>query len=443
MEALAADAATRALTTDEQDRFDALEAEIADLDKRAAQQARTAELRAAQPTTPAPANDIRNVVLAPTVPGATAEVREVSPYGSDSKESWFADGRTVRSSQSTDAEVRDAKDRLAKHYAAAGDEGSGRAVRALSTTTDSEGGYLTPPEHLQADFVRYLVAGATTMGLVTKRPLPANTTLVKIPKMDGATVVAQHVQNNNLTETSATFTTVNATAYRYGGAQTIPNFLLDRSLPGIDQIVLGDLARQLALKINTDIVGGTTPEGILNADGVGTATATAGTSTWGDVYPAIVNAIMDCAATHYAGVGDLSIVMVPRRWGWILAQVDSEDRPLAGAVNPYNAVASFAGIAGPEAMSGPLPVGQILGVPVYLDSTIPLTNGSNTDEDRIIVGAFKEAHLFQAAPRFAMSTEAEFLKDQTICRVTQDVAFTAERYPGAFSIVSGTALNDV
>jgi hypothetical protein len=44
---------------------------------------------------------------------------------------------------------------------------------------------------------------------------------------------------------------------------------------------------------------------------------------------------------------------------------------------------------------------------------------------------------------FGVSTEAEFLKDQTIVRVTQDVAFTAERYPGAFSAVEGTALNDL
>jgi HK97 family phage major capsid protein len=195
------------------------------------------------------------------------------------------------------------------------------------------------------------------------------------------------------------------------------------------------------------IVGGTGTgttaiEGILSADSIGTATATAGTAVWGDLYPAIVNAIMDVAGSHYAGVGEQSIVMHPRRWGWILSQVDTDDRPLVGSVNAQNAPASFANVAGPESGGSVAAVGHLLGVPVYLDASIPTNLGSGTDEDRILVGAFKEAHLFTGAPVFGVSTEAEFLKDQTIVRVTQDVAFTAERYAGAFSVVSGTALND-
>jgi HK97 family phage major capsid protein len=424
------------LTADQEARFNELEAEVADLDARKARQEKADALRASQP--------VDEVRAAAKSPAATVKVEDVSPYGKDSSESWFADQRAVRDRDSSNAEVDAARERLSKHYSSQNDDGGVRQVRALSTTTDAEGGYLVAPAHLQDEFARYLVAGATTVGLVKKLPLAPKTTLIKIPKQDGATTVAQHTQNNALNETSATFTTVNATVYRYGGAQTIPNMLLDRSLPGVDGIVLADLGRQLALKVNTDIVGGTTPEGILNADSIGTATATAGTATWADVYPAIVNAIMDCANSHYAGVADLSIVMAPRRWGWALAQMDSEDRPLLGSLMPNNAPGAFGNVGVAEADAGaPRPVGAILGVPVYLDSTIPLTNGAGTDEDRIIVGAFNEAYLFQAAPKFGVSTEAEFLKDQTIVRVTQDIAFTAERYPGAFSVVSGTALNDV
>jgi HK97 family phage major capsid protein len=440
MEALAATAAERTLTDDEQKRFDGFEAEIADLDKRSADQERVAALRKSQPA----AAEARGVeAVAKQSSAGTTSVREVSPYGEKAEgQSWFADVRTLRDREASNAEVDEARSRLTQHYAASNDEGGARQARALSTTTDSEGGYLVAPVHLQNEFARYLVAGATTVGLVSQRPLAPKTTLIKIPKQDGATVVAQHTQNNALTETSATFTTVNATVYRYGGAQTIPNMLLDRSLPGVDGIVLADLGRQLALKVNSDIINGTTPEGILAADGIGTATATAGTAVWGDLYPALVNAIMDVSTAHYAGTADLSIVMHPRRWGWILAQLDSEDRPLVGSVMPNNAPAAFAGVAGPEADSGgPRPVGYVLGIPVYLDSTIPTT--ADTDQDRIIVGAFREAHLFQAAPKFGISTEAEFLKDQTLVRVTQDIAFTAERYPGAFSVISGTALNDL
>ena len=451
MDALAKRAQETKLSDDEAKRFDELEADIADLDRRMALHLKAEELRKSQPESPVQGGEIRNVALAPTSPdgaSAPAEVREVSPYGKDSSESWFADLRTTRDRYASDAEVRDAKDRLAKHYAAQRDEGAVREVRALSTTTDSEGGYLVAPTYMQDEFIRLMVAGATTTSLVTKRPIPPKTDSINLPTMDGATAVALHTQNNALTETSATFNTVRCDVLRYGGAQTIPNFLLERSLPGVDQIVLADLARQLAYKLNTDIVSGsgtgtTAIEGILNADGIGTATATAGTATWSDVYPAIVNAIFDVAGSHYAGVQDLSIVMAPRRWAWILSQVDGDKRPLVGVHAPMNAIGSLANVNGPEGGAGNvLPVGQIQGVPVYIDASMPLTNGSGTDEDRIIVGAFREAYLFQAPAQFGVSTEAQFLKDQTLVKVTQDVAFTAERYPGAFSVVSGTALND-
>lgn len=441
----------RTWTDEERSRVAELKSEIEDLKERAALAEETQALRAApaQAATAAAAEDVRSAAKPATAPAAHVEARAVTPYGEKSENSWFADYRTTRDRYASNAEVEEARGRLAAHYDAVKDEGGARAVRALSTTTDSEGGYLVAPAHLQNMFARYLVAGATTTQLVQKLPLPPKTDQINLPKMDGATAVAQHTQNNALQETSATFATVQFGAFRYGGAQTIPNFLLERSLPGVDQIVLADLGRQLANKINTDIVGGsgtgsTSIEGILNADSIGTATATAGTATYSDLYPAIVNAVADVQSAHYQGPD--AIVMHPRRWAWIVSQQDSDKRPLVnvhgGTLNP---IAGWEGPGvgvGPEGIAPARAVGDLLGIPVYLDSTIPTNLGSGTDEDRIIVGVFREAMLFQSAPMFGVSTEAEFLKDQTLVRVTQDVAFSAERYPGAFSVVSGTALND-
>lgn len=447
MEALVAKGEERALTDAESARFDELEAQIADLDKRSALAEKAAQYRASQPEAAiVDSNPGARSVAKPATP-AIAEVREKSPYGKDADDSWFADQRTVRDRFASDAEVTEARERLARHYASVKDEGGVRQVRTLSTTTDSQGGYLVAPAHLQDMFARLLVNGATVTQLVSKMPLPAKTDQINLPKMSSGSSIDQHTQNNNLSSTDPAFGTVQFNAFRYGGANTIPNFLLDRSMPGVDQIVLSDLGRQLAAKVNTDLIGSagdglTAIEGILSADSIGTATATAGTATLGDVWPALVNAIADVQAAHYASPD--AIVMHPRRWAWILAQLDSEDRPLVGGISPINAVASYAGaVAPPEGAAAAVPVGSVLGIPVYIDSTIPTNLGSGTDEDRIIVGVFREAMLFQSAPMFAVSTEAQFLKDQTLVRVTQDLAFTAERYPGAFSVVSGTALNDV
>jgi HK97 family phage major capsid protein len=446
-------AAKDELTETEEARFAELEGEITRLDTALDRYERAQEIGDREPALEQRGDvdqhgdvDIR-LVARPRQQMPSGEVREVSPYGDKSEHSWFADMHTMRSGYSTDREYTEARDRMSKHYASARDEAAGRQVRALSSTTDSQGGYLVAPAHLQEMFAELMVAGAPAVQLVSKMPLPAKTDQINLPKQSTGTSIGVHTQNNTLSETDAAFDTVQFNAFRYGGAQTIPNFLLERSLPGVDAVVMRDLGRQLAYKVNTDIVGAsgnglTGIEGILNADGIGVATANAGTATWGDVYPAIVNAVADVQGAHYSNPD--AILMSPRRWAWILSQVDADKRPLVGVNgSPMNPIAGYQ-LAGPAgADQGIRAVGSILGIPVYLDSSIPTNLGAGTDEDRIIVGVFREAMLFSGAPQFSLSTEAEFLRDQTLVKVTQDIAFTAERYPGAFSVVSGTALNDV
>lgn len=431
--------------TDEQRiRVDELKNEIADLEERA----RILDATKPAERAAAPANDDADVRMVAKPATASTEVREKSPYAEDnSQASWFQDVFALRNRDASDAEVSEARERLTQHYKAARDEGGVREARTLSSTTESQGGYLVPPTYAQDMFARLLVNGSTVMQLMGKMPLPPKTDQIRLPKVTSGTAIAQHTQNNDLTSTDPVFEEVTFGVFRYGGANTIPNFLLDRSLPGVDQVILGDLARQLAAKLDTDLINGSGTgasaiEGLLNADSIGTATATAGTATMSEVWPAIVNAIADVQSAHYANPD--AIVMHPRRWAWMLAQIDADKRPLIGGVSPINAVANFPGlVAPPEGLEQAAPVGSILGVPVYLDSNIPTNLGSGTDEDRILVGVFREAILMTSTPKFGMSTEAQFLKDQTLVRVTQDVAATFERYPGAFSVISGTALNDL
>ena len=221
----------------------------------------------------------------------------------------------------------------------------------------------------------------------------------------------------------------------------MPNFLVDRSFPGADQIVLRDLAKSYALKIDDIVLNSSTSnrKGLLQETGLGGATATAGTATIAIVWAALLNAVADVASGVYAYPD--AIVMHPRRWAWMVGQVDSS-RPVLGAHMPQNAIGQYNGINVPGQFQGPVPVGNILGIPVYLDATIPTTFGSGTDEDRIIVMKRDEPILMESAPKFAVSTDAQFAKDQLVARVTGDVAFTCARRKAAVSIVSGTALND-
>lgn len=426
------------LTDEQKTRVGELKASIQDILERAELAAHTDGLAAAE----APAEPAKVRAAAKPAAGST-KVEAKSPYAKENvKASWFRDLATLRDGEASRAEYSEAKDRLQAHYESAGDEASARVMFAYTSTTDTEGGYLVAPAYLQSEFIELVAAGRVTADLAGKYPLLPKTDSVNIPTMDGATAVAAHTENNSLTETSATFNTVRADVVRLGGKATIPNFLLDRSMPGADQVVLKDLSKRYAIAVDDIVLNSSTTyrKGFFQESGLGGATATAGTATIGDLWPAILNAVNDVAAGFYKY--PTSIVMHPRRWAWMLAQVDSDDRPILGAYAPQNAVGMFAGSNVAGAGQGPQASGQILGIPVYLDARIPTTFGTGTDEDRIIVGCLDEAWLMETQPKFGVSMDALFGADQTLARVTGDIAFTCARQKAAVSIISGTALND-
>ncbi len=430
------------LTAEQEARFDALENEIADLDKRAKRSEIAAAARAKQPAAAAAQADdeIRSFAKPSTMP--SVEARAVSPYQSENRSvSWFQDRAILANPDASNADVEEARTRLAAHYDATGDEGAGRHVRTYSAGTTTEGGYLVAPGYLQDAFADLLAAGRPTADLVGKMALPSTGKTFYIPTQDGATAVGVATENNALTETTATFSQIQVDAARVGGTATMPNWLVDRSFPGADEIVLRDLAKQYAVKIDDIVLNSSTSnrKGLLQESGLGAATATAGTATISVVWAALLNAVADVASGVYAYPD--AIVMHPRRWAWIVGQVDSS-RPVLGAHMPQNAIGQYNGMNVPGQFQGPVPVGNVLGIPVYLDATIPTNLGAGTDEDRIIVMKKDEPLLMESAPKFAVSSDAEFAKDQLVARVTGDVAFTCARRKAAVSIISGTALND-
>jgi len=434
------------LTEAEEARFAEVETEIRSLDAELDRYEAAAKLEARsapvadEPVAEKQVPEIRE--FAKPAQASTSVIKSVSPYDPENRSaSWFKDRAVLANPDASNSEVEEARNRLIAHYDAEGDEGAGRHVRTYSAGTTTEGGYLVAPQYLQNEFADLLSAGRPTADLVGKMGMPVSGKTFYIPTQTGATTVAVHTENAALDETTATFGQVQVDVARVGGTATMPNFLVDRSFPGADQIVLRDLAKSYALKIDDIVLNSSTSnrKGLLQETGLGAATATAGTATIAIVWAALLNAVADVASGVYAYPD--AIVMHPRRWAWMVGQVDSS-RPVLGAHMPQNAIGQYNGINVPGQFQGPVPVGNILGIPVYLDATIPTTFGSGTDEDRIIVMRRDEPILMESAPKFAVSTDAQFAKDQLVARVTGDVAFTCARRKAAVSIVSGTALND-
>jgi HK97 family phage major capsid protein len=214
----------------------------------------------------------------------------------------------------------------------------------------------------------------------------------------------------------------------------VPNFLMQRSLPGIDSIIVKMFAKAAARDLNKHVltVSKTNSKGFLAESGLGQSTYTATTPTVSGLYQGALGALEDVLV----GVDEPAEAFLTnaRVWFWLLGQLDNQTHPYAGIKVAEPAI----GVDG-KPQTGQ-PVGYILGTPVYIDQMIPTNLGAGTNESRMIGGRFSESWLLHGMPRVAVSEHANFGSDQTTFRVTQDRGFTCARHKGAVSIVDGTGL---
>lgn len=86
---------------------------------------------------------------------------------------------------------------------------------------------------------------------------------------------------------------------------------------------------------------------------------------------------------------------------------------------------------------------SILGLPVITDANISIVEGPGTNEDNIYVGNMQELHLWEQGSGEPMMLRFEQPKGSELeiqMIVYGYSAFTANRYPKAWSIIDGTGL---
>jgi hypothetical protein len=82
-------------------------------------------------------------------------------------------------------------------------------------------------------------------------------------------------------------------------------------------------------------------------------------------------------------------------------------------------------------------------LPVITDANVSVTEGPFNNEDNIYVGNLQEAHLFEQGsgePMFFRFEQPKASELEIQMIVYGYSAFTANRYPKAFTIVDGTGL---
>jgi HK97 family phage major capsid protein len=309
-------------------------------------------------------------------------------------------------------------------------------TRALSTT-DGAGGDFVPPLYMVQDFVRLARPARVIANRLRTAPMPAGTDAITLPRLATGTAVAeQSTQNTAVQNTDATTNSVTANVATMAGQQVVSVQLIEQSPVNMDEELLRDLLADLAVKVDTFAISNNVANkrGLLNVSGTNSITYTDASPTVGELYPKLADAVQQISTGRYLPPD--VIFMHPRRWAWILAAVDSQQRPLAvpAANAPQNVIAAVGSVAA-EGF-----VGSMLGLPVFVDPNIPTNTGTGTNEDRIIVANSQDVILYESAPRAEAFREPLAAQLSVLLRVYQYVAIHSERYPKSLSVIGGTGL---
>ncbi len=306
--------------------------------------------------------------------------------------------------------------------------------------TDTAGGEFVPPLWLIEDFAVLARAGRVTADLIPTRPLPPGTDSINVPRITTGSTVATQTDNAAVSETDLVTTSVAAAVNTIAGQQDASLQLVEQSPVGMDDVIFADLMSDYAEQLDVQVLNGngTAPNhrGILNVASIEAVTYTDATPTVAEAYPKFADAI-------FARVGALRfkpaevVVMHPRRWGWIMAGVDSQNRPLAV---PNPAYGGFNPIAVQSQVAAEGVAGTIQGVPVHLDANLPTNLGAGTNEDIVIVARVSDMRLWEGALRTRVLQEVLSGTLAVRFQLYAYSAFMAGRYPKAIATIGGTGL---
>lgn len=386
---------------------------------------------ARQVAIPAPVED--------TPAGSDAHVTgEPLTYERGNDQSIFRD--LYRLSVHGEGGAQDAAERLSAHRREMVVERAGRPGAQYDlSSTDSAGGYLVAPLYLQDEFVTLARAGRPFVNSIGVRPLPPNTDSINVPTMASGTASDfQSSDNSGVQETDATFGTLQAVVRTIAGMQDVSQQLIDRSVPGIDDIIFGDLVRDYLIRTDVMALNSSTANnlGALQVSNINAITYTDTTATLAELYAKLADGIQQISTGIYMHAD--AIWMHPRRWAFCLASADGSNRPLIvpNANQPQNA----AGTQDQLAAEGS--VGSIQGLPVFLDANIPTTLGTGTNEDRIIIAHRPSLYIWEdpAGPYLETFRDVGSGTMTVRFRLHNYVAQMQSRRPDAISVVSGTGL---
>ena len=357
-------------------------------------------------------------VIAPSV--VKSEARTYSPQAGVS---FVADAYAAQFSGDFAA-----KERLARHM-------NEERIERRDVTSANFAGLIVPQflTDLAAPFAR---AGRPFLDIARKHQLPESGLTISISKVTTGSATAVQTEGSAVQETNIDDTKLDISVVTVAGQQNVSRQAIERGT-SIDSLVMADLVS--AYHTNLDSLFVTTSATSLTNVITQVVTYTDASPTVPELYPKLADAIQRIQTNFFAGPN--FILMHPRRLAFILAALDTQNRPLAVPVPNFNGQPAFSSGNGAPVYgnSGY----TILGLPVITDANVTTTNGAGSNEDVIIIGNSQEAHLWEQGAGEPMLLRFEQPKGSEL-DITMIVygynAFTANRYPNAFSLIGGTGL---
>jgi len=355
--------------------------------------------------------------------GGTVVKSEARTYSPQAESSFLKDAYAAQFSNDYAAQQR-----LSRHM-------NEEKIERRDVTSANFAGLIVPQflTELAAPFAR---AGRPFLEVARKHQLPNQGLVISISKVTTGSATAVQTEGAAVQETNMDDTKLDVSIVTVAGQQNVSRQSIERGT-NIDSLVMADLVS--AYHTNLDSLFVTTSATSLTNVITQVITYTDASPTVPELYPKLADAIQRIQTNFFAGPN--FILMHPRRLAFILAAIDDQKRPLAVPVPNFNgqpAVASGNG-APVYGNSGY----TILGLPVITDANVITTNGAGSNEDVIIFGNTQEAHLFEQGGGEPMMLRFEQPKAAEL-DITMIVygysAFTANRYPNAFSLIGGTGL---
>lgn len=415
----------RDLTTDEDEKFTKLVAEIRAQDERISELADEAKRSASA------ADALKGFTAPADKPKGGAEVTDAPVYAQGNvQRSFFKDAYLANVRQDADS-----AERLRRH--AAQHDAEQRALGNTNTTGGS-GGEFAPPEWLVANYIRLARAGRVTADLYTHSDVPTGVSSINLPKvLTGTTVAPQTTQNTALSQTDLTTGFVSTGFSTIGGKQLVSQQLLDQSAINFDQVITQDLAAAYAQQIGAQVLNGAGTgannnaviNGLNNVTVANTLALT--TITAATFYSKSAGLLAGFASARFAQ--PTCWLMHPRRWYWLTSQFDSAGRPLV--VPDGQAYNPIAAKDDPQAVAGRAGVFQ--GLPVYIDPNMGTAFGTGTNEDRVYLLKQDDLWLFESPVRAEVFRETYADSVGVLFRMFAYCGTILNRYPASVASLTG------